>query len=99
MPSEPTPAKSIVPLQPSSETAAPDKPPTARSRPVSWGAGPGAKASAGAGTGASGRDKAEPIPFDPVAIARKDPGWEATLERVVGTWVDAVAREVQQEDP
>lgn len=90
MPSEPAPSKSIVPLQPSSETAAPDKPQTTRSRPPSWGAGPSGRP--------GGKDKVDPIPFDPAAIARKDLGWEATLERVFTSWVDAVAREIQQED-
>lgn len=38
-----------------------------------------------------------PILFDARVVARRDPGWEETLERVVRRWVDAVVAEKRAE--
>lgn len=35
------------------------------------------------------------IPFDPAEIAKKEPGWDDSLERLVSRWIGEVAAELR----
>lgn len=44
----------------------------------------------------SAQEGGEGVAFDPVRIARRDEGWDGTLERVVRLWIDKVVDELQR---
>lgn len=39
----------------------------------------------------------EGIPWDPVRIAKREEGWDGTLSRVMGMWIDKVGAELKRE--
>lgn len=44
----------------------------------------------------SRRPGEEPIRFDPAAIAKRDEGWEESLEGLVKRWIEEVVMEVKE---
>jgi hypothetical protein len=45
----------------------------------------------------SAQEGAEGVAFDPVRIARRDEGWDWTLEKVIGMWINRVVVELKRE--